>query len=132
MTDYLTRTVPTAQDPVAVAARLAASAPGDGPYVMYEDETGLSCALGALVEVTAGPDRVSVRRDDGRPTSAAPGAGGPLPLVDSYLRSVDLTGWRAYGTAGFELALLHAGLPAEALHGQVPKAGLPPTFRKAA
>jgi hydroxymethylglutaryl-CoA lyase len=28
--------------------------------------------------------------------------------------------------------VLHAGLPAEALHGQVPKAGLPPTFRKAA
>jgi hydroxymethylglutaryl-CoA lyase len=28
--------------------------------------------------------------------------------------------------------VLHAGLPAEPLHGQVPKAGLPPTFRKAA
>jgi len=28
--------------------------------------------------------------------------------------------------------LLHARLPAEALHGQVPKTGLPPTFRKAA
>jgi hydroxymethylglutaryl-CoA lyase len=28
--------------------------------------------------------------------------------------------------------VLHAGLPAEVLHGQVPKAGLPPTFRKAA
>jgi hydroxymethylglutaryl-CoA lyase len=28
--------------------------------------------------------------------------------------------------------VLHTGLPAEALHGQVPKAGLPPTFRKAA
>jgi hydroxymethylglutaryl-CoA lyase len=28
--------------------------------------------------------------------------------------------------------VLHAGLPAEALHGQVPKAGLPPTFGKAA
>jgi hydroxymethylglutaryl-CoA lyase len=28
--------------------------------------------------------------------------------------------------------VLHAGLPAEVLHGQVPKAGLPPTFRRAA
>jgi hydroxymethylglutaryl-CoA lyase len=28
--------------------------------------------------------------------------------------------------------VLHAGLPAEALHGQVPKAGLPPTCGKAA
>jgi hydroxymethylglutaryl-CoA lyase len=28
--------------------------------------------------------------------------------------------------------LLHAGLPAEALHGQIAKAGLPPTFRRAA
>jgi hydroxymethylglutaryl-CoA lyase len=28
--------------------------------------------------------------------------------------------------------VLHAGLPAEPLHGQMPKAGLPPTFRKAA
>jgi hydroxymethylglutaryl-CoA lyase len=29
-------------------------------------------------------------------------------------------------------ALLHAGLPAEPLNGQLPKAGIPPTFRKAA
>ena len=29
-------------------------------------------------------------------------------------------------------ALLHAGLPAEAMHGQVPKAGIPRTFRAAA
>ena len=29
-------------------------------------------------------------------------------------------------------AVLHAGLPAEPLHGQLPKAGIPPTFRKAA
>ena len=28
--------------------------------------------------------------------------------------------------------LLHDGLPAEPLHGQLPKAGIPPTFRKAA
>ena len=28
--------------------------------------------------------------------------------------------------------VLHAGLPAEPMHGQMPKAGLPPTFRKAA
>jgi len=28
--------------------------------------------------------------------------------------------------------LLHAGLPDEALHGQLPKAGIPPTFRRAA
>ena len=29
-------------------------------------------------------------------------------------------------------AVLHAGLPGEAMHGQMPKAGLPPTFRRAA
>jgi hydroxymethylglutaryl-CoA lyase len=29
-------------------------------------------------------------------------------------------------------AVLHAGLPAEPMHGQLPKAGIPPTFRKAA
>jgi hydroxymethylglutaryl-CoA lyase len=29
-------------------------------------------------------------------------------------------------------SVLHASLPAEAMHGQMPKAGLPPTFRKAA
>ena len=28
--------------------------------------------------------------------------------------------------------ILHAGLPAEALNGQLPKAGIPRTFRKAA
>ena len=28
--------------------------------------------------------------------------------------------------------VLHAGLPAEPMHGQMPKAGLPPTFRNAA
>jgi len=29
-------------------------------------------------------------------------------------------------------AVLHAGLPAEAMHGQVPKAGIPRTFLVAA
>ena len=29
-------------------------------------------------------------------------------------------------------AVLHAGLPAEPMQGQMPKAGIPPTFRRAA
>ena len=48
--------------------------------------------------------------------------------------------WKAWASApastwrscSRRAVLLHEGLPAEPLHGQLPKAGIPPTFRKAA
>jgi salicylate synthetase len=124
--DYLTTTLPAVTDPVAVAARIAAST--DGPYVVYEDETGLGCALGALTEITVETDRVTVRRgEDDLPVSAVPPPGRPLHLVDRYLREADVSAWRAYGTATFELALLHAGLPVPASEGPLAHIVVPRT-----
>jgi hydroxymethylglutaryl-CoA lyase len=64
----------------------------------------------------------------------APGASGNV-VTEDLVFMLESMGFRT----GIDLnklfearRLLHEGLPAEALHGQLPKAGIPPTFRKAA
>ena len=64
----------------------------------------------------------------------APGASGNV-VTEDLVFMLESMGFRT----GIDIAkllesrqVLHAGLPAEPLHGQVSKAGLPPTFRKAA
>jgi hydroxymethylglutaryl-CoA lyase len=64
----------------------------------------------------------------------APGASGNV-VTEDLVFMLESMGFRT----GIDLEklfaarkLLHEGLPAEALHGQLPKAGIPPTFRKAA
>jgi hydroxymethylglutaryl-CoA lyase len=64
----------------------------------------------------------------------APGASGNV-VTEDLVFMLESMGF----TTGIDIpklfearALLHAGLPDEALHGQLPKAGIPPTFRKAA
>ncbi len=64
----------------------------------------------------------------------APGASGNV-VTEDLVFMLESMGF----TTGIDIpklfearALLQAGLPAEQLHGQLPKAGLPPTFRKAA
>jgi len=64
----------------------------------------------------------------------APGASGNV-VTEDLVFMLESMGFRT----GIDLekllasrALLHAGLPAEPMHGQLPKAGIPPTFRKAA
>jgi hydroxymethylglutaryl-CoA lyase len=64
----------------------------------------------------------------------APGASGNV-VTEDLVFMLESMGF----TTGIDIPLLlearkvlHAGLPAEPMHGQLPKAGLPPTFRKAA
>jgi hydroxymethylglutaryl-CoA lyase len=64
----------------------------------------------------------------------APGASGNV-VTEDLVFMLESMGF----TTGIDIpklfearALLHAGLPAEQLNGQLPKAGIPPTFRKAA
>lgn len=64
----------------------------------------------------------------------APGASGNV-VTEDLVFMLESMGFRT----GIDLTklfearrILHEGLPAEPLHGQVPKAGIPPTFRKAA
>jgi hydroxymethylglutaryl-CoA lyase len=64
----------------------------------------------------------------------APGASGNV-VTEDLVFMLESMGFRT----GIDLTkllasrdVLHAGLPAEPMHGQMPKAGLPPTFRKAA
>jgi hydroxymethylglutaryl-CoA lyase len=64
----------------------------------------------------------------------APGASGNV-VTEDLVFMLESMGFRT----GIDLAkllearaVLHAGLPAEPMHGQLPKAGIPPTFRKAA
>ncbi len=64
----------------------------------------------------------------------APGASGNV-VTEDLVFMLESMGFRT----GIDLEklfearrLLHEGLPAEQLHGQLPKAGIPPTFRKAA
>ncbi|MFO1028325.1 MAG: hydroxymethylglutaryl-CoA lyase [Acetobacteraceae bacterium] len=64
----------------------------------------------------------------------APGASGNV-VTEDLVFMLESMGFRT----GIDIpkllesrTVLHAGLPAEPMHGQMPKAGLPPTFRKAA
>jgi len=64
----------------------------------------------------------------------APGASGNV-VTEDLVFMLESMGFRT----GIDLpklldarAVLHAALPAEPMHGQLPKAGIPPTFRKAA
>jgi len=64
----------------------------------------------------------------------APGASGNV-VTEDLVFMLESMGFRT----GIDLEklfearrVLHEGLPAETLHGQLPKAGIPPTFRKAA
>ncbi len=64
----------------------------------------------------------------------APGASGNV-VTEDLVFMLESMGFRT----GIDLEklfearrVLHEGLPAEPLHGQLPKAGIPPTFRKAA
>ncbi|MFG3104462.1 salicylate synthase [Streptomyces sp. NPDC048182] len=104
---YRTSTVPVTGDPLAAAVRVTERA-GEEPSVLYERRETASVALGALVEVTVTPGAVHRTGPDGEHT--LPWRDDPAPALRELLAGVPVEGWRAYGTAAFELA--HAGTPA--------------------
>jgi len=94
-----------------LAAALAESCLAQGarrPHVVYERDEEWSVALGAFAEITATRDDVRCRV--GADEHVRGWENSPLSVVDELLRAIPLSGWRAYGWAGFELAYLHAGL----------------------
>lgn len=116
MSAYLEREVPLAEGPLAVgplelAAALAESCPVAGdhrPHVVYERDGEWAVALGAFAEITVTLHEARCRVGPDEHVRAWEGS--PLGVVDELLHAIPLSGWRAYGWAGFELAYVHAGL----------------------
>ncbi|SMC73903.1 salicylate synthase [Kibdelosporangium aridum] len=113
---YFERVVPLTADPLWTAARLTQSG---SPYVLYEDSSAISVALGAIAEVIVDPDTVQLRYRESETSTFW--YDDPLPVVASMLDEIPMTGWRAYGWAAFELAqpqvgtgtLLHLVVPSQ-------------------
>ncbi|WP_394832587.1 salicylate synthase [Pendulispora rubella] len=103
---YVERRVTVHADPLELAAALIASA-AHTTYALYERHGEWSAALGAAYEIVVDRDDVLV--------SSAAGAqrieGVDLAsMLDNAIASVPLRGFRAYGTASFELAYRYHGL----------------------
>lgn len=99
--DYLTREVSMVADPLLVAAELARRL-GDGDYIVYEGADGFTFARAGLAEIVV--DQGTVRVLSGQEETTEPWRGSPYPALHRALAGLPLSGWRAYGTADFELA----------------------------
>ncbi|NRQ34233.1 salicylate synthase [Nonomuraea sp. NN258] len=106
---YFETRVPLNEDPVQVAARLAAS----GPYadhVVYESDGTWAYAAGRRAELTL--DRTGARlSQEGADDVVLPWDGRPLRQVARLLDTVKVPAWRAYGWATFELSYADDGDP---------------------
>ncbi|MCK9900693.1 salicylate synthase [Parafrankia colletiae] len=117
------RTVPLAQPPATVAARLARGA--SGPFVVYERAGEWSFGVGVLAEIELRAGELRHRTGTG-PWHVEPPGPAPLGRVADILAGLGLTDWRAYGWAAFELSHLLAGLavpagPDPLLHLVIPR-----------
>jgi len=119
---YVERRATIQADPLELAAALVASAP-HASYSLYERQGEWSAAFGAAYEIVVDRDDVlvttsaSTQRFDGADLASA---------LDRAVASIPLRGFRAYGTASFELShRVHgiSGLPAKEplLHLCVPE-----------
>ncbi|GGK04526.1 putative anthranilate synthase component I TrpE2/ Salicylate synthase MbtI [Pilimelia anulata] len=98
--------VPGRFDPIVLAARLASCGLFEG-YVVYERGGEWWFAGDRLVDVVVDGESVRVTADG--TTSAQPWTGEPLSRVNAALAGSGVSGWRAFGWAGFELAYAIAG-----------------------
>lgn len=97
------------RDPLGAVADLARAFRHE-PHVILEEAGRFSCAIGAWAEVVV--DRRVVRlRVAGEDDVVVPWREQPLRVVDRLLEGLGPGRGRAYGTASFELARAHAGLP---------------------
>lgn len=114
-----------ARDPLGAVADLARAFRHE-PHVMLEEAGRFSCAIGAWAEVVV--DRRVVRlRVAGEDDVVVPWREQPLRVVDRLLEGLGPGRGRAYGTASFELARAHAGLPVAADAGELLHVILPRT-----
>jgi len=102
---YVETSIEVAGDPLEVSARLAEAGP-HGEFVIYEKDGQWSYAGGMLAEVTL--DRDGARLGGVR-TARLPWSDRPLRQVEKLLGMVPVRGWRAYGTATFELSYAKDG-----------------------
>ncbi|MDO4019226.1 salicylate synthase [Clavibacter michiganensis] len=113
------------RDPLGAVADLA-RAFRDEPHVILEEAGRFSCAIGAWAEVVV--DRRVVRlRVRGEAEVVVPWRDRPLRVVDRLLAGLGPDRGRAYGTACFELARAHAGMPVAAEAGELLHVILPRT-----
>ncbi|MBW8026085.1 salicylate synthase [Clavibacter michiganensis subsp. michiganensis] len=113
------------RDPLGAVADLA-RAFRDEPHVILEEAGRFSCAIGAWAEVVV--DRWVVRlRVRGEAEVVVPWRDRPLRVVDRLLADLGPDRGRAYGTACFELARAHAGMPVAAEAGELLHVILPRT-----
>jgi salicylate synthetase/mycobactin phenyloxazoline synthetase len=115
------RRVPAAGDPVATAAQLAVTA--TGPYVGYERRGTVAWAEGEHISVSVTERGAVLRPAGGRPEQRVPGR--PLDAFAEALSRVEMSGWTAYGWAGFDLAHVLSG----GTRGAANAAGLPELVR---
>ncbi len=101
-------TVPFKGDPLLTAARIVQTA-DRGDYVLYEHQGEWSLGLGVHGRLTVYPDRTVVTQDE-REHIIEP-SDDLSRSIHAGLRELRVEGWRAYGTAAFELARVHYGLP---------------------
>ncbi|WP_394843138.1 salicylate synthase [Pendulispora brunnea] len=106
---YVERRVTVHADPLELAAALVASA-AHTTYSLYERHGEWSAALGAVYAIFVETDDVLVssaagtQRFEGDDLASA---------LDRAVASIPLRGFRAYGTASFELAYRYHGLSGE-------------------
>ncbi|WP_156755600.1 salicylate synthase [Actinokineospora pegani] len=102
---YVETTIEVAGDPLDLSARLAEAGP-HGEFVVYEKDGHWSYAGGVLADITL--DRDGARLGGVR-TARLPWSDQPLRQVRDLLAMVPVRGWRAYGTAAFELSYAKHG-----------------------
>ncbi len=111
MTDkcaYRELVIPFDGDPLPLATRMAQAA-GARDHMLYEHQGEWSLGVGVRGRLTVYPDR-SVVRWNGQEPVARPNENLNQSIQES-LDELPVDGWRAYGTAAFELARLNYGLP---------------------
>ncbi|WP_199440252.1 salicylate synthase [Umezawaea beigongshangensis] len=102
---YVETTIEVSEEPLVLSARLAEAGP-HGEFVVYEKNGLWSYAGGVLADVRLDRDGA---RLSGVLTARLPWSDQPLEQVRKLLAMVPVRGWRAYGTAAFELSYAKDG-----------------------
>lgn len=95
-------------DPVSTAARIVQLAARDD-YVLYEHDGEWSLGMGVRGRVTVYPETTVATWDEQQHVAVA--NDDLSRSIHAGLRELPVDGWRAYGTASFELARVHYDLP---------------------